>query len=385
MPKRMYLDNAAATPIDPGVVRAMVQASTIIGNPSAVAFEGLQAAQFLLACRTAIADFLHAAPGEIVCTASGSEGNTLAILGLVQAMGPGKWNIVTTPTEHTSVLEAVRHAGVQVRMAAVDEQGRINLEQLGSLIDERTILVSLMYANNEIGTIHPLRAVTQLVRTVRKKYHTAHPYVHTDACQATAWLPMDVQNLGVDLLTLNGAKVYGPRGAGALFVRRGIPLAPRTLGGDQEHGMRAGTEDLMSIAGLAEALKGVRTVDPEAVKRLRDMAWQGIQKAIPDVRLNGPELVDRLANNLNFSIPGIQSEVALLEFDAEGIALSAGSACTAKHTGPSHVLEALGIPKKYLHSALRISLSRHTTKADIARFLKVFPQVIEKARRSNLK
>lgn len=380
MSKRIYLDNAATTPIDPRVVRAMVQASMIIGNPSAVASEGLQAAQFLLTCRKAVADFLHAAPGEIVFTASGSEGNSLAVLGLVKAMGAGKWNIIMAPTEHASVLEAVRASGIQVRMLGVDARGMIDLAQLESLIDDRTALVSLMYANNEIGTIHPIRAISRIVRAVRKKYRTAHPYLHTDACQATAWLPMDVQNLGVDLLTLNGAKIYGPRGVGALFIRRGTPLAPRTLGGDQEHGMRAGTEDLMSIAGLAAALKLVNKADVVLVAQLRDTAWQGIQKAIPDVRLNGPELTDRLANNLNFSLPGIQSEVVLLEFDAQGIAVSAGSACTAKHTGPSHVLQAIATPKKYLDGALRVSLSRHTTKADIIRFLKVLPKIIEKIR-----
>lgn len=362
---RVYLDNAAATPIDRRVIAAMVKASRLVGNPSAVSSEGLRAAQFLHACRKQVADFFTAAPGEIVFTASGSESNTLAICGLLAALPAGKWNIVTAPTEHPSVLAAARRTGVQVRMCPVDTEGHIVPEQLPALIDKKTALVSLMYANNEIGTIHPIVAIAKTIRAVRKAQLTAWPYFHTDACQATAWLPMNVQNLGVDLLSINGAKAYGPRGAGVLFVRRGVPLEPRIFGGDQEHGARAGTEDLSSIAGLSTALAQVRASDGTRVAALREHLWKDIHRAHPDARLNGPSAERRLANNLNVSFPKVESERLLLELDTRGIAVSAGSACTAKHTGVSHVLTAIKVPKSHRDGALRISLSRHTTRKEL--------------------
>jgi len=381
--KRIYLDNAAATAIDSRVVTAMVAASKLTGNPSSIADEGRLAAQALDTHRKAVARFLHAAPNEVVFTASGSEANALAILGLVATLGPGTWNIVSAPTEHPSVLralDAARKEGVQVRMVPVDAQGNIDPKELERAVDRQTALVSLMYANNEIGTIHPIAAFSKVIRTLRKKNNSLYPYFHTDACQASAWLPIDVQNLGVDLLTFNGAKMYGPRGAAVLFVRRGTPLRARVMGGDQEQGLRAGTEDLMAIAGLARAATLVRRSDVGRVARMRDKLWSLIQRVTKDPRLNGPSVNARLANNLNVSFPGIDNEALVLELDRRGVTVSAGSACTAKASGASHVLTAIGVPGRDRAGAIRFSLSRHTTQKEIAAVADILPAAIERVR-----
>jgi len=382
--KRIYLDNAAATPIDSRVVSAMVGASKIVGNPSSVAGEGRRAAQALSTYRATTARFLHASPGEVVFTASGSEANTLAILGLVETLGSGTWNIISAPTEHLSVLralDAARKQGIEVRMLGVDTQGNIDVEELARVIDRRTALVSLMYANNEIGTIHPIAAWSKVIRSIRKKNNSPYPYLHTDACQASAWLPMDVQNLGVDLLTFNGAKMCGPRGTGVLFVRRGTPLQARVVGGDQEHGFRAGTEDLVSIAGVSRAIALVRPTDARRVARLRNELWSLIQQVVADARLNGPVVDLRLANNLSVSFPGVDGEALVLELDRRGIAVSAGSACTAQASGASHVLTAIGVPGRYRAGAIRFSLSRHTTRKEITAVAGMLPAAIERVRR----
>ncbi len=382
MPKEIYLDYAAATPTDPRVVRAMERTLRLSGNPSSFNDAGRRAAKVLESARSGVASFLYARTGEIVFCSSGSEANTLAILGVAHAQGRGG-HIVTTPIEHLSVLAPVSRLvaeGFGVSFVPVDAQGVAREQDVIGAINKKTILVSVMYANNEIGTIQPIVRIGRAIANWRRAHRSVYPLFHVDACQAAAYLDMDVQRLGADLLTLNGAKVYGPHGAAVLFVRRGVAVAPIILGGSQEGGRRAGTEDIPSAVGLATALSLVKKSDSVGVSKLRDRLIEGILAAIPDARLNGPDGSGRLANNANISIPEADSENLLLELDRHGIRAGSGSACTAHSVEPSHVLRAIKTPKQYLDGALRFSLGRDTTRADIDRVIHVLPSVVERVR-----
>ncbi len=367
MSQEIYLDHAAATPTDRRVVLAMNRAMREAGNPSSFNDAGRRAAAVLADARMKIARFLNAAPREIVLCASGSEANTLAL--------SGAKHILTQPTEHLSVLYA---ASARAKFIPVDGVGLVNPDDIIRALDPRTQIVSVMYANNEIGTIQPIARIGRAIARWRRAHHSAYPLFHVDACQATACLDMDVQRLGVDLLTLNGAKVYGPHGAAALFVRRGVIIAPLVPGGSQEGGRRAGTEDVSSAVGLATALSLVKKSDSTKQTKLRDLLIGGILAVIPDACLNGPEGSERLANNVNISIPGTDSESLLLELDRYGIRAGSGSACTAYSVEPSHVLRAIKTPKKYLDGVLRFSLGRDTTHADIERVVRVLPLVVQR-------
>jgi cysteine desulfurase len=374
MSKEIYLDNAAATAIAPRAQRAMVRALRVYGNPSSYNNAGRSARAQLARAREGVARFLNCRPSEVVFCASGSEANALALA--------HRREILTQPTEHQSVLAA---AGKHARMLSVDAQGLVHPEELVRMLHRSTEVVSVMYANNEVGAVQPIKKIAAAIRAWRRKHQTALPYLHVDACQATAWLPMDVQALGADLVTLNGAKAYGPHGTAVLYVRRGVPVYSQVLGGDQEGGRRAGTEDVAGATGLAEALATIRPADALRVSRLRDHAIAGICAAFPDARLNGPNDRERLANNINISVLGASSEDLLLELDAHGIRAGAGSACTAHAVEPSHVLVAMGVPRKYLGGALRFSLSRHTTRAEVDALIRVLPRVVATARSRTLK
>ncbi len=383
MPKEIYLDNAAATPTDPRVMRAMERAMRLPGNPSSFNNAGRRAHEALSKARKTIARFLNAHESEIVFCASGSEANTLALIGVGHATPGSGPHIVSTPVEHRSVLESVARLGRRgwkVSMMPVDSQGRVDAGDIAKLLTKKTALISVMYANNEIGTVQPIKAISKVIRDWRRTMHTTYPYFHVDACQAAAWLPMDVQSLGVDLLSFNGAKVYGPRGAAVLFVRRGVSLKPQVMGGLQEGGRRAGTEDVPSAVGLATALALVKPKDATRTAVLRDRLIEGISIAVPDARLNGPSVDARLANSVNISIPGTDSENLLLELDKYGISAGSGSACTAHNVEPSHVLRAIRTPKRYLDGVLRFSLGRNTTRTDIASVIRVLPSIVRRVR-----
>ena len=382
MSKEIYLDNAASTVTDPRVVRVMERALKVPGNPSAFNDAGRCAAAVLESARHDVAAFLHARPGEVVFCSSGSEANTLAILGVARAYG-STGHIVTTPIEHLSVLVPVRALvaeGYSASYVAVDGEGTIHEHDVVGAITEKTALVSVMYANNEIGTIEPIARIGRAIAAWRKTHRSAYPLFHVDACQASSYLDMNVQHLGADLLTLNGAKVYGPHGAAVLYVRRGVRLSPLVLGGSQESGRRAGTEDIASAAGLAAALSQVDQKEGERTAKLRDRLFDGIRTAIPDARVNGPKGKGRLANNVNISVPGTDSESLLLELDRHGIRAGSGSACTAHSVEPSHVLRAVQTPKQYLGGVVRFSLGRSTTRADIDRVIRVLPAVVARVR-----
>ena len=381
--REIYLDNAAATPIDPRVQREMMRALCVVGNPSSFNDAGRRAAAGLYRARKTVARFLKAHDDEIVFTGSGSEANTLAVLGVVRADRSRRSEVISTPIEHRSVLEPMHVLSrdeYEVRWVSVDSKGSVHPDDIEKILNPKTILISIMYANNEIGTIEPIREIGKIIRAFRKERRTIHPLFHTDACQAAGYLPMDVNQLGVDLLTMNSSKIYGPAGVGVLFVRRGVLLAPLILGGEQERGLRAGTENLPAILGFASAVTLIRFGEAEATAALRDSFLRRLGRIVPEARVNGPLGQKRLANNINVSVPGLVSEELLIELDRYGIRAGSGSACTAHSVEPSHVLRAIGVKKPYLDGALRFSLGRKTTSNDVEYVINTLGKVIRKLR-----
>lgn len=382
--KKIYLDNAAAAPIAPEVQQEMVRAMKITGNPSSFNDAGRIAAEELKKARLVIARFLSAHPEEIIFTSSGSEANNLAINGIATAYGKKGGAVIATKIEHPSVLEPIRYLGgkgFKVIYTANDKEGVVDTEDLEKKISGRTVLVSVMYANNEIGTIEPIREIGTLIRDFRKKYNSQLPLFHVDACQAAGYLNMNVNTLGADLLSFNGSKIYGPRGVGVLYIRKGLKPEPIIRGGDQERGLRAGTENLPAIMGLAKALSLIKKEEGEKTSALRDYFTEKIKKALPQARINGALGKERLPNNVNVSIPGVDSENLLIELDKYGIAAGSGSACTARSVEPSHVLKAIGVEKRYFSGALRFSMGRETTKKDLDYVLKVLPKIVADLRK----
>ena len=396
--KFYYLDNAAATPIAPEVQKEMVRAMKLAGNPSSFNDAGRAAAEELKKARLVVARFLGAHPEEIVFTSSGSEANNLAIQGIARnfqfsifnfqiksKFQNSKPHIITTQIEHPSVLEPIRWLegeGFDITYLSVDKEGFINPDKLQNALRPETVLVSIMYANNEIGTIEPINKIGKIIRDFKIKnlkfkiHETASPLFHVDACQAAGYLNMNVNSLGVDLLTFNGSKIYGPRGAGVLYVRKGTNLAPYILGGGQERGLRAGTENLPAIMGLAKAVALIKKEEGEKTSALRDYFIEKIKMTLPQVRINGALGDERLPNNINISISGVDSENLLLELDKYGISAGSGSACTARSVEPSHVLKAIGVKKKYLFGTLRFSMGRETAKKDLDYVLKILPKIV---------
>ncbi|MDO8572706.1 MAG: cysteine desulfurase family protein [bacterium] len=393
--KRIYLDHAAATPLDPRVFAAMKPFMTKeFGNPSTLYREGVVAKNAVFLARKKIAEILFAHPDEIIFTSSGTEGNNLAIQGIVNSapylpagrrekLGEKNPHIITSVIEHPSVLagcKALEGWGVAVSYIGVDGNGIIKLDELKKALRKETVLVSIMYANNEIGTIEPIREIAKIIRIWRKHNSTSFPYIHTDACQAANYLPLHVERLGIDLLTLNGSKIYGPKGMGALFVRRGVPLSPFIYGGGQERGLRPGTENVAGIVGLAEALGIAETMKEKESKRLttlRDYFISSMFKKIPGVILNG-DRIERSPNNVNVSIPGIESDHLIIELDAHGIAASARSACKSMDEEGSHVIMALGRNTIGTESGIRFTLGRSTTKKDTDYAIAVLSQLVKK-------
>lgn len=376
--KEIYLDNAAATPIHPKVQTEMLKGMKLAGNPSSYNDAGRKAADILEKARDKVARFLSARPQEIVFTSSGSEANSLAIFGVAKVSDKKFRHILTTPIEHMSVIEPVVTLvkdGYHMEFLPVDHEGTVILDRLQRMLKKSTLMVSVMYANNEIGTVEPIHKIGKIIRAFREKHGAKFPLFHVDACQAAEYLDMNVQQLGADLLTFNSSKIYGPRGIGVLYVRQGIALRPMVLGGGQEHGMRAGTENVPAIMGLAKALELIKPKEGGKTAALRDYFLNQIGKILPNTRINGSKDW-RLPNNINISIPGLDSENMLLELDKHGIRAGSGSACTARSVEPSHVLRAIGIRKPYLNGALRFSLGRTTTKKDIDYLLKVLPKIV---------
>ncbi|MDB5181753.1 MAG: cysteine desulfurase, partial [Candidatus Saccharibacteria bacterium] len=354
--KQIYLDYAAATPVDPEVFEVMLPYfSEKFYNPSAVYLAAHDVSRDLSAARSAVAQCIGARPVEVTFTAGGTEANNLAIFGVLAAF-PGS-KIVTSSIEHDSVLEAARQH--DCTEAPVNERGIVDVARLEQVIDDETVLISVMYANNEIGTIQPIRNITALVsriRSERKARGIALPlYVHTDAAQAGNYLDIHVSRLGVDLMTLNGGKIYGPKASGVLYVRSGVVVRPLVYGGGQEHGLRSGTENVAGAIGFARALELAQEKRGDETRRLQDLQQYFISELktkISEVVING-SLKKRLPNNVHVTIPGADNERLLFALDERGILAAAGSACSASSDEASHVLYALGLSDERARSSLR--------------------------------
>lgn len=404
--REIYLDHAATTPVDERVREAMQPYFCVeYGNPSAMYRLGRRAKDALLQARTSVAHILQCKTGEIIFAGSGTESDNLAIFGVARAYGAPSsqlpapsscGHIITSTIEHHAVLHPIQQLekeGFEVTYLPVGEDGIVNPGDVRDALRPDTLLVSIMYANNEIGTIQPIREIGQIIKEYREKKKrnvsgdmpyaiSSMPFFHTDACQAAGALNIQPNYLNVDLLTINGSKIYGPKGVGALFVRQGVRLQPIVLGGGQEMGIRSGTENVALIVGFSKALEiadAERERESARLTGLRDYFIAEIQKRIPKVILNGHP-TKRLPNNINVSILDIEGEAALLYLDEKGIYVSTGSACTSTTLDPSHVILALGVPYEYAHGSLRFTLGRKTTKDDLDYVLSVVPGVVKKLR-----
>ena len=366
--KHIYLDYAAATPIDPKVLTAMQPFfSDTFFNPSATYLRARDVAKKVQEAREAIARSLGVRPVELIFTAGGSEANNLAIHGIMQQF-PGK-HIVVGASEHASVLEPAKAHNYTT--AKLHADGRIDLEALQQAIHDDTVLVSVMLANNEIGTIAPLRKVADLIKTIREERaangNTLPLYLHSDVCQAVLYLDTHPTRLGADLMTFNGGKIYGPKQSGMLYVKTGVRIGSLIQGGGQERNLRSGTENVPSIIGFSEAFCRAVKKHEQYHARLAELQKTFIEllaKEVPQAQLNGSEKY-RSPNNIHITIPGTDNERVMMELDERGIECAVGSACSASHDEPSHVLKAIGLSDEEAQSSLRFTMGLETTKEDI--------------------
>lgn len=383
--KRIYLDNAAATPVGSETLRVINEATKkFLGNPSALHREGVIARDALEKARKKVADFLGAHADEIIFTSGATEANNMTLAGVVQsarARGLKHPHIIVSSIEHPSVLEAARMMeaqGVKVSYASVDKRGVVDIKNFRKLITPETVLISIMYANNEIGTIEPIRDIAKEIRRARKVNNSIYPYFHTDAAQATNYLDISVARLGVDLMTISSGKIYGPRGVGILYVRRGVQIEPLMYGGDHEIGRRPGTETVSLAIGFAQACtltEKIKQKESKRVEKLRNLLAEKIIKDISDCSING-DLSISLPNILNISFSNCDGEALVIYLDAKGIAVSGRSACKNSSGGLSHVILAIGKAGEGESGAIRFSLGRETTRENIIEVAKVLPGVI---------
>ena len=372
----IYLDNNATTAIAPDVIEYMQEVMTSYGNPSSIHREGRKSRKIIDEARRRVARQINCTAKRIVFTGSGSEANNLAIKGIAFANRDRKNHIITSSIEHPAVLNTCRWLedyGFEVTYLGVDETGLISPKDLENAITDRTCLVTIMLANNETGTVQPIKELARAAREV---------IFHTDAVQAIGKIPVDVEDLGVDLLTISAHKLHGPKGVGALYIRKGIQIENLIHGGGQEGGIRSGTENIVEIAGFGKAMDNVlRYLESmKLVKRLRDCLEDGILKIVNDARLNGHRTL-RLPNTLNMTLPELRGESLVLEMDRRGTCFSSGSACHSGSPEPSHALLAMGLTEEQVHCALRFSLGHDTTEEDIGRTIKLLAEVIERSKK----
>jgi len=374
--KEIYLDHAATTFVDPRVKAAMEKYWTEeFGNPGSFHTAGLRALRVMNAARASVAKIMNCASEEVIFTGSGTESINTAIKGVFRASKAKGKHIITTTTEHHAVLETCeylqKHEGADVTYLPVDNRGQVHPDQLAKAIRPDTVLVTIMYANNEIGTINRIAELAAVAKQNRVLFHT-------DACQAGGVLDIDVKKLGVDLMTINGSKLYAPKGIGVLFMRRGVQIHPLIHGGGQEFRMRSGTENVPMIVGFATALELAtqeRAAENARLVLLRDKLVAGILKSVPKTFLNGHP-TERLANNANISFMDIEGEALLLYMNEHGICASTGSACTSKSLDPSHVILALGLPYEASHGSIRFTLGKYTTEEDVNKVIEVLPEIV---------
>ena len=376
-----YLDHSATTPTDPRVVETMLPYwTTVFGNPSSLHTAGKAAKNALNAARETIAAVLNCAPAEMIFTSGGTESDNLALRGAAEAMrvrGRGK-HIITTAVEHHAVMDVVNELaadGFEVTFLPVDEYGRVTARQVVDALRDDTILVSVIYANNEVGTVNPIAEIGAELRKRRVAFHV-------DAVQAPGLLPLDVKALNIDLMSLSAHKFYGPKGIGLLYVRRTIALTPQLVGGGQQSHRRGGTEPVALIAGLVEALRLAEAERQSTVERLislRDRMIQGIEATIPEAALTGHP-TERLPGHSSFTMKGLNGDSILLDLNEVGIGASGGSACTTGQQEPSHVLLAMGVDQDRLMGQMRFVLGKHSTTADVDLLIYHLRSLVERHR-----
>lgn len=393
--KKIYLDYAATTPVDEEVLEDMMPYfSEKFGNPSSIHTFGQEALEGVDKARQQVADFLGCSASEIIFTSGATESNNMAIKGIIKATKNEKLkaknfipHIITSAIEHHCVLNSCKAAekeGVEVTYLKVDKDGLVNPGDLKKAIKENTILISIMSANNEVGTIEPIAEIGKIIKEKnieREKNKLPKIYFHTDAVQAANYLDCDVDKLGVDLLSLSGHKIYGPKGIGILYIRRGTKIKSIQQGGEQEYNLRAGTHNVPGIVGIGKAISLIpkHRKKMEDIRKLRDYLIYEILKNIPNTKLNGSQEF-RLPHNANFSFQGVEGESILMLLDQEGIAVSTGSACSSASLEPSHVLSAMGIPPEIAHASVRFTLGKDTTKEEIDFTLKILIEKIKRLR-----
>jgi len=376
--KQVYLDNAATTKVEPRVAKVMnTYLSKKYGNASSLHQKGQEARKAVEEARHIIARSINAKPEEIIFTSGGTESNNLALKGLYFE-NKNKKHIITTKIEHESILEVCRwleKQGCKVSYLNVDKEGFVNPKDVEKAITPETLVVSIIHGNNEIGTLQNIEEIGKICRS-------KGVYFHVDACQAFTKTKIDIIKQNIDLLTLNGHKIHGPKGVGALFKREGIKITPILHGGGHEKGLRSGTENVAGIVGFAEAVRIAKESDIRKMKNLRDYLIKEIMK-IPNTKLNGPagkNLEHRLCNNINVSFKNIDGEALLSSLDENGIFVSTGSACASHRLERSHVLKAIGLNDREINSAIRISISKFTTKEELEYFIKVLNVIVKKLR-----
>jgi cysteine desulfurase len=377
---RVYFDHNATTPLDPGVLEVVTRVlRDEFGNPSSVHHFGQRAKAVLDDARTEVARLIGGEPSEVVFTSGGTEADNFALRGAAEALEPtGRKHLIATTIEHEAVLvtlKALARRGWKTTLLPVDATGIVSPDALREAIDDSTALVSVMHANNEIGTVQPVEALARIA-------HEHGALFHTDAVQSASKIPVDVRALGADLLSISAHKFYGPKGAGALWIKRGTRIAAILTGGKHERSRRAGTENVAGIAGLgAAAALAVKKLDAEAARlgALRDRLEAAVLAAVPGTAINGSR-TPRVPNTTNISFEGIEAESLLIALDLEGFAVSTGSACSSGTLEPSHVLRAMGLPTHRTQNSIRISLGARNTDAEVDAFLAKLPHVVEKLR-----
>lgn len=383
--KPVYLDHAATTPVRPEVLEAMLPYfSTVFGNPSSIYGPAQEARKAVDRARQTVADVLGCRPTEVIFTSGGTESDNAAIRGIALALRPVGNHVITSSIEHHAVLHAceqLERFGFEVTYLPVDSEGRVSVEDVERAITDRTVLVSIMYANNEIGTIEPIAEIGQLIREINRTQRRSIVF-HTDAVQAAGFLDLNVNRLGVDALSLSSHKFYGPKGCGVLYLRRGTPFQAQNVGGGQERNKRAGTENVPGIVGTAVALRLAQEQRETAsahCRRLRDRLIAGILERIDRVYLNGHP-TERLPNNVNVSFVGVEGESVLLGLDLAGVCASSGSACTTGSLEPSHVLVAIGRSPEVARGSLRLTLGPENTDEEVDYVLSVLPDLVARVR-----
>ncbi|MBQ9882528.1 MAG: cysteine desulfurase NifS [Synergistes sp.] len=381
--REVYLDNSATTKMDPRVLEAMLPYwSENYGNPNSLHRRGREARAAVDAARASVAALINAGPADIIFTGAGSEADNLAVKGAAWALkAKGKGNhIITSAIEHHAILDSVKwlgRMGFEYTVLPVDSKGMVSPSDLEAAIRPDTVLVTIMFANNEVGTIEPIKALGEVCRRHGVMFHT-------DAVQAAGHINIDVKELPVDMLTMAAHKMYGPKGIGALYVRRGVKLIPTLHGGGQEFGLRSGTENVAEIVGFGKAAEiakaRLEAGEDKKLAALRDYFIDGVLSSVPESYLTGATGEERLPFHTSFTVKYIEGEGMLLLLDAAGIAASSGSACTSGSLEPSYVLLALGLDHATAHGSLRMTMSHDTTKEDIDYVLEKLPQIVEKLR-----